>query len=88
MPKKKKQPKSDDTVHSLDDIRRLYPDLINETEVGIFSGELYHIHTDPTVSPKCTVPRPVPGHQQDAFMQELNKVLNLGAIVSVDKATP
>ena len=38
--------------------------------------------------PKRTAPRPLPFHQQDKFKVELNKMLNLGFLIEVDKATP
>ena len=88
LPKKKQPPKSDETVHLLDDIKKLYPDLNDETEVDTFCSEPYHIHTDKTVPPKGIAPRPVPVDQQNAFLKELKKMLNLGVIVPVNKATP
>ena len=52
-----------------------------------FSAGPYYIHTDPTVPPKHTTPRPVSVHKPDTFVQELNKMLNFGIVVTFDKAT-
>ena len=51
-----------------DDIKRLYPELIDETEVGTFSGEPYHIHTDQTVQQKHTSTKTSNTTPADAFV--------------------
>ena len=38
-----------DIIPSLDQLKKLYPDLLNESTVGAFSGEKYHINVDPTI---------------------------------------
>ena len=46
------------------------------------------VSVDKNIMPKRTAPRPVPVHQQDKFKDELNKMLHLGVLAEVDKATP
>ena len=43
---------------------------------------------DPSVPPKCLPPRPVPVHQQAAFKQQLDDMIQAGVIVPVTEATP
>ena len=59
-----KIPQNNKIITSLEQLKTLYPDLIDESTVGTFPGEKYHINVDPTFQPKWTAPRPVPVHQQ------------------------
>ena len=81
-------PQNDKLIHSLEDLKTQYPDLIEETTIGIFPGDKYHINVDTTILPKWTASRPVPIHQQAQFKAELNKMLKLGVIEPVTEATP
>ena len=81
-------PQNDKLIHSLEDLKTQYPDLIDETTIGTFPGDKYHINVDTTIPPKWTAPRPVPIHQQAQFKAELNKMLKLGVIKPVTEATP
>ena len=68
-------PQNDKLIQSLEDLKTQYPDLIDETTIGTFPGDKYHINVDTTIPPKWTAPRPVPIHQQAQFKAELNKML-------------
>ena len=43
---------------------------------------------DLNVPPKCLPARPVPVHQQTAFKQQLDDMIQAGVIVPVTEATP
>ena len=81
-------PQNDKLIHSLEDLKTQYPDLIDETTIDTFPGDKYHINVDTMIPPKRTAPRPVPIHQQAQFKAELNKMLKLGVIKPVTEATP
>ena len=55
--------------------------MINESTIGTFPGEKYHINVDPTIWPKQTVLKHVQIHHHTQFREELNKMLQLGAII-------
>ena len=55
-------------VTSQDQIVPEYPDGFEG--IGKFPGPPYHIHVDPSVTPKQTLCRPIPIHLKDAFQKE------------------
>ena len=59
-------------------IKEQYPELFKG--IGRFPGEPYHIHTDPSITPKQTTCRPIPVHLKETFRQEINKMLKAGVI--------
>ena len=67
---------NDKLIQSLEDFKTQYPDLIDETTIGTFPGDKYHINVDTTIPPKWTAPRPVLIHQQAQFKAEFNKCWN------------
>ena len=73
-------------VTSKDDIIKYFPEILEG--LGKFPGEPYHINVDPSVPPKCLPARPVPVHQQAAFKQQLDDMIQAGVIVPVTEATP
>ena len=73
-------------VTSKDDIIRYFPEILEG--LGKFPGEPYHINVDPSVPPKHLPARPVPVHQQAAFKQQLDDMIQAGVIVPVTEATP
>ena len=56
--------------------------------IGKFLGPDYHIQLDPNIPPKQTPCRPIPIHPKGQFQQEINKILQAGVLVPVNKATP
>ena len=56
--------------------------------IGQFPGEPYHIHTDPSITPKQTPCRPIPVHLKQTFRQEIEKMLTARVIKPVHEATP
>ena len=73
-------------VTSKDDIINYFPDILEG--LGKFPGKPYHINVDSNVPPKCLPDRPVPVHQQAAFKQQLNDMIQAGVIVPVTEGTP
>ena len=71
---------------SLDEIKVQYKEIFEG--IGTFPGKLYHINTDPSISPKRLPCRPFPIHQQDEFKKQLNEMLDAGVITEVHEATP
>ena len=67
-------------------IQEQYPELFKG--IGQFSGEPYHIHTNPPITPKQTPCRPLPVHLKQTFQQETEKMLTTGVIKPVHEATP
>ena len=63
-----------------------YPDVFQG--VGKFLGADYHIQIDSSVPPKQTPCWPVPIHLKEMVQHELNKMLQVGVLVPVHKATP
>ena len=58
--KKKNQnnmPKIQNTtvVTLLEQLKETYPDFIDESTIGTFPGEKYHINVDPTIEPKKNI---------------------------------
>ena len=55
--------------------------------IGKFPEPPYHIHVDPSVTPKQIPCRPIPIHLKDAFQREISKMLQAGILVPVTEAT-
>ena len=60
-------------VTSQDQIMCQYLDVFEG--IGKFPRPPYHIHVDPSVTPKQTLCRPIPIHLKDAFQNEISKML-------------
>ena len=73
-------------VTSKDHIIKYFPEILEG--LGRFPGKPYHINVDPNVPPKCLPARPVPVHQQAAFKQQLDDIVQAGVIVPVTEVTP
>ena len=73
-------------VTSKEPILQSYPDVFEG--IGCFPGSLYHIHIDQSVTPKQTPYRPILVHLKEAFQQEIDKILKVGVLKQVHKATP
>ena len=72
-------------VKSKEQIWEQYPELF--TGIGQFPGEPYHIHTNPSITPKQTPCRPIPVDLKQTFRQEIDKMLTAGVIKPVHEAT-
>ena len=68
-------PKRVKIVKSKEQIQEQYPELLKG--IGWFPGEPYHIHTNPSITPKQTPCRPIPVHLKQTFQQEIEKCLLL-----------
>ena len=73
-------------VTSQDQIMHGYLDVF--VGIGKFPGPPYHIHVDPSVTPKQTPCRPITIHLKDDFQKEINKMSQAGILVPVTEATP
>ena len=80
---KEKGPK---LITSKEMIMQEYPDVFQG--IGKFLGRDYHIQLDPSIPPKQTPCPPIPIHLKGQFQQEINKMLQVGVLVPVNKATP
>ena len=67
-------------------IQEQYPELFQG--IGLFPGEWYHIHINPSITPKQTPYRPIPVHLKQTFWQEIEKMLTTGVIKTVHEVTP
>ena len=56
--------------------------------IGKFPGALYHIQLDPSVTPKWTPCLPIPVHIEEAFKQEVDKMLQAWVLKPVHEAKP
>ena len=52
-------------VKSKEQIQEQYPELFKG--IGQFPGEPYHIHVNPSITPKQTPCRPIPVHLKQTF---------------------
>ena len=59
-------------------VQEQYPELFKG--IGWFPGEPYHIHTNPSITPKQTPCRPIPVHLKQTFQQEIEKMLTTRVI--------
>ena len=73
-------------VTSKEQIMHEYPDVIEE--IGNFQGPSYHIQINPSVTPRQTPCNPIPVDLQEAFKQEVDKMLQAGVLKAVHEATP
>ena len=73
-------------VKSKEQIQEQYPELFKG--IGRFPGEPYHIHLNPSITPKQTPCRPIPVHLKHTFQQEIEKMLTARVIKPVHEATP
>ena len=79
-------PKKVRIVKTKEQIQEQYPELFEG--IGQFPGEPYHIHTNPSITPKQTPCRPIPVHLKQTFQQEIDKMLTARVIKPVHEATP
>ena len=79
-------PKKIRIVKTKEQIKEQYPELFEDT--GRFPGEPYHIHTNPSITPKQTPCRSIPVHLKQTFRQEIEKMLTAGVMKPVHEATP
>ena len=68
-------------VKSKEQIQEQYPELFKG--IGRFPGEPYHIHLNPSITPKQTPCRPIPVHLKHTFQQEIEKMLTARVIKPV-----
>ena len=73
-------------VKSKKQIQEQYPELFKD--IGQFPSEPYHIHVNPSITPKQTPCRPIPVHLKQTFQQEIETRLAAGVIKPVLEATP
>ena len=73
-------------ITTKDQIMKQYPDVFNG--IGKFLGLPFTIHLNPSIQPKQTPCRPVPIHLKEAFMKEIDKMLQAGVLKPVTEATP
>ena len=64
----------------------MYPEVFDG--IGCFPGPPYHIHVDPSITPKQTHCQPVPVHLKEPFKQEIDKMLQAGILKPVHPAKP
>ena len=73
-------------ITSKEEILQAYPEVFDGR--GCFPGPPYHIHVDPSFTPKQTPCQPVPVHLKDPFKQEIDKMLQAGILKPVQQAIP
>ena len=73
-------------ITSKEQILQVYPEEFDG--IGYFPAPPYHIHVDPSVTPKQTPCWPVPVHLKEPFKQEIDKILQAGILKPVYQATP
>ena len=79
-------PRTVKIVKSKEQIQEQYPELFKG--IGRLPGEPYHIHLNPSITPKQTPCRPIPVHLKQTFWQEIEKMLAAKVIKPVHEATP
>ena len=79
-------PKKIRIIKTKEQIKEQYPELFEG--IGRFPGDPYHIHTNPSITPKQTPCRPIPVHLKQTFSQGIEKMLPAGVIKPVHEATP
>ena len=72
-------------VTSKEQILQRYPDVFDG--IGCYPGLPYHIQLDPNVTPKQTPCQPIQIHLEEAFKQEIDKMLKAGVLKPVHEAT-
>ena len=73
-------------VKSKEQIQEQYPELFKS--IGRFPGEPYHIHLNPSITPKQTPCRPISVHLKQTFRQEIEIMLAAKIMKPVHEATP
>ena len=73
-------------VTSKEQILKSYPDVFEA--IGCFPDPQPHIQLDPNITPKQTPCRPTLVHLEEAFRQEIDKLLKAGVLKPVHEATP
>ena len=73
-------------VTNKEQIMQRYPDVFDGVEC--FLGTPYHIQVDPSITPKQTPCQPIPVYLKEACKQEIDKMLKVGVLKLVHKATP
>ena len=73
-------------ITSKEQILKYYPDVFEG--IGKFPGPPYHIQLDPGVPPKKIPCHPIAVHLKEAFQQDITKMLHMGVLKPVQKATP
>ena len=71
---------------SKEQILQNYPDVFDS--IGCFLGPSYHIQLEPNITPKQTPCIPILVHLKEAIKQEIEKMLKVGVLKPVPKATP
>ena len=70
---------------SKEQILQAYPDVFDV--IRCFPGPPYHIHVNPSITPKLTPCRPILGHLKETLKQEIDKMLQAGILKPVHQAT-
>ena len=73
-------------MKSKEQIQEQYPELFKG--IGQFPGEPYHIHVNPSITPKQTSCRLIPVHLKQTFQQEIEKMFTARVINPLHEATP
>ena len=73
-------------VKMKEQIQEQYPEFFKG--IGQFTGEPYHIHVNPSITPKQTPCRPIPVHLKQMFQQEIEKMVTARVIKPVHEVTP
>ena len=73
-------------ITSQEPILQVYPEVFEG--IGCFPVPPYHIHVNPSVTPKQTPCQPVPVHLKEPLKQEIDKMLQAGIMKLVHQATP
>ena len=66
-------------------MKELHPELLEG--IDRFPGKPYHIHADPSLTPKQTPYSPIPVHLKETFKQAINKMLKACVIKLVHEET-
>ena len=56
--------------------------------IGCFPGPPYHIHVDPSITPKQTPCQLIPVHSKEPFKEAIDKMLQMGILKPVHQSTP
>ena len=70
-------------IKSKEQILQGYPDVFDG--IGYFPGPPYHIHVNPSITPKQTPCQPLLVHLKELFKQEIDKMLQAGILKPMHK---